>query len=142
MSPKTLVKNVAECKQKTVWVAGLKIDKYAGDETQYIHTSYVTPQEVEVELADQSRWGSIYSTDRILLKNINLSNGKTVETLKRWESNQYGVKFFKDAEHAKKYFLVVTKNLYDATHAANEEYSLIYSEIEKYAPSFLKDLEY
>jgi len=142
ISPNTLVKKVLEGKRKTVWIAGLKIDKYAGDETQYINTYFIKPQEVEIELGPESKWGNEYSSDRVNLLDVELPDGSIVEILTRWQGNTYGLKYFKDEEHAKKYFLVVTKNLYDATNKANEQYRLIHAEIAENAPSFIKELEY
>lgn len=141
MSPQTLVKKVLEDKKEIVWISGLKLEKWSGDETQHITTYFIKPQEVKVDVGQTPRWGSEYSADRILLLDVEMPDGSIKETFKRWEANQYGVKFFKDEEHAKKYFLVVTKNLHDSTKNANKQYELIHAEIEEKAPSFIKDLE-
>jgi hypothetical protein len=141
MSTATVVKKVVDGKQDTFWVSGLKIDKWAGDETQHITTYYIEPQEVKVDVGDTPRWGSEYAADRITMLDVRMPDGSTKDMMRRWEANQYGIKFFKDEEHAKKYFLVVTKNLYDATARANEQYKLIHAEIEQKAPSFIRDLE-
>ena len=141
VSPQTLVKRVEEGKQKTVWISGLKIDKYAGDETQHINTSFVEPQEVMVYVGEKPKWGSEYSSVRITLIDVKLPNNHIREKMDRWEANSFGIKFFKDEEKAKQYFLVVTKNLFDATNTANKHYELIHKELSIKSPSFVRDLE-
>ena len=141
ISPQTLVKRVDEGKQKTVWISGLKIDKYAGDETQHINTYFIEPQEVVVDIGEKPRWGGEYSSDRITLLDVKLPNNEIREKMARWESNSFGIKFFKDEEKAKQYFLVATKNLYDATNLANKKYKLIHEELSVKSPTFVQDLD-
>ncbi len=134
VSPKTVIRHKENGTRDTIWAAGLKFDKYAGDEVQHISADYFEPQEVQIELAEQSKWGSSTSADRLTMIT---NNG---EKIARWQATSKGVKFFKTQELAEQYFLFVTHNLFKKTESVMKLHSQFLDKLSHDCPHFVNEL--
>jgi len=134
IAPKTIINQFLKGTRKTVWAAGFKLNKYAGDEIQYISTQYFTPQEVKLKIDSISKWGSEFGADRI---SIETKEGKVYT---RWQSTELGIKFFRTQELAEQYFLLASNNLFEQTKDVLYIREKLYKQISQTNPHFINEL--
>lgn len=139
MAVRTVLGKITTNKQNKFWISGAKFDKWSTGDDQEIMVKFAKPQEVTIE-ATQSRWGGDNSADRLLIKDFKTENGELKE-MKGWELNSYGIKFFKDKEHAEKYFLEKTHKLFSIMNPVLDLYRELHRDVEYKDPSFLVELE-
>lgn len=135
ISPKTVLKKVKSGERTKFWASGFKIEKYAGDETQFIYTKFLEPQEVTVTYDDfDNKWVGADSIVRLL---IFLDDGTK---LSRYESNERGINFYDTQELAEKHFIDATYNLFKQVETPIRLYQRYRDKIEKADPAFLSIL--
>lgn len=135
VTPSTLIDDCVNHQKDVIWITGLRLEKYSDRDMQDIRAYFIEPQEVRVSIDNNYTWGA--ETNKIILHNVKLPNGSILEKMNRYESNMYSIKFFKDEQHAKQYFLLVTKKLYDSTIEATKKYKSIYDELKLKLSSFI-----
>ena len=134
VSPKTVLRSAIKNENKTFWVAGIRFDKYAGDEKQHITVDYIEPQEAMIELDKKSVW---YDEDSI--SRINIITKKGLK-LSRWESNSKGIKFFKTRDDAEKYFLYVSNDIIKKMKNILNIHNDLYKKMSMECPSFIESV--
>jgi len=105
ISPQTICKRVNNNPNKKieVFVAGLKVDKFASGEFQKVQIEYVIPTKASCELTP-TRWNDGEMVSRLKISYVDEIGKK--QTLSRWEMNNAGVYFFETKQRAIEYFYV------------------------------------
>lgn len=137
ISVKTIINQYHSNNKKTIFIAGMKVDKWTHGDDQYSNIKFCIPQEVDITIIPQTNNRvSDNSICRIYIDNFKLNDGTSCE-LKGWELCRYGIKFFHTQYDAEKYFLEKTHKLFNLINPITQLYNELYSKINYVDSNFI-----